>query len=503
MLLPRQICTISTRRQTLLLRKSFSLRPVRLTNAPSYTTATFSHFQLTRHAVQPLPQLRHISSTSCILASKSIVQFNLADIGEGITECEVVQWFVKSGDSIQQFDKICEVQSDKATVEITSRYDGTISKLHYAPGDIAKVGSPLIDIETESEESSSPVPPSSSSSTSSSPSSSKTSATIADSGSLLATPAVRRMARELAVDLLKVTGTGKNGRIMKEDLISYSESLLSSRKNTSGSSETTIGNKSTQFDANSSVITPLTPVQKAMVKSMTGSLAIPHFGFSDGISFEELRKTRHQINKYLQSQVDSTATVTGIEKISYMPLLLKSFSMALERFPVLNGEFIAAADGQQAHMILKRQHNIAVAIDSPQGLVVPNIKNVQDKSVLDIAIDLQRLVNQAKKNQLSPDAFSQPTITISNIGNLGGDVLKPVIPPGTVCIVAIGKSRPTPQYTMDKQSGELVLRPEEMATVSFSADHRVVDGATVARFFSEWKAIVENPAVLLLHSRNL
>ena len=446
------------------------------------------------------PVVRAFHSSS-VLAGRT-VQFHLADIGEGIKECELVQWFVKSGDSIEQFDKICEVQSDKATVEITSRYDGRITKLHYNPGDVAQVGNPLIDIEVESSGESSSSSTDSPSSKPQVPTVPKetvtspvagiksTSVTAESEGrELLATPAVRRIAREMNIDLALVTGSGKSGRILKEDVIALAEA--------DPGAKTTVFAPAKRESFNDITAVPLTGVQKAMVKSMSLSLQIPHFGFSDQISFEKLKATRHNINSYLKS---SDNTSTGIGKISYMPLLIKAFSTALEKFPILNAEFQQAATSSsgQPQLLMRPYHNVGVAIDSPHGLVVPNIKNVQDLSVLDIARELNSLVELAKKNQLPVDKFQNATITISNIGNLGGTVLSPVIPPGTVCIVALGRSRLVPQYVENKK-GEYELKPEEVATASFSADHRVVDGATVARFFSEWKRLVEDPSIMLLN----
>ncbi|KAI3634757.1 hypothetical protein MIR68_007138 [Amoeboaphelidium protococcarum] len=481
-------------------------------------------------------------STASGGAANNVVQFNLADIGEGITECELVQWYVKTGSKIQQFDKICEVQSDKATVEITSRYDGTVSKLYYEKGQMAKVGSPLVDIQLEgssTSSSSSEVGQQASSQQQQQEKvgvephvkdaavSQKVKAASAEQQSndqrvykagtmnenVLATPAVRRMAKEMKIDLNSVKGTGRDGRITKEDLLSYSpgadQDTLTSTQSTpqqqqqsnqssfqSGGSTKQIGQQTTTTPH----VVKLTGVQKAMLKGMSQSLRIPHFGFSDEVEFDQLSALRAGINKDLAQNQNPSV---GLAKISFMPLLLKSFSVALQRYPLLNAKLQLSdqEDPNAASLLYRPSHNIGVAIDSPGGLVVPNIKAVDQKSILEIALDLQRLVDLAKKGQLPPDAFKDTTITMSNIGNIGGRVLSPVIPPDTLCIVAIGRIQSLPRFVNNGDENSLVVTKKQIVTASFSADHRVVDGATVAKFFAEWKSLIEDPARMLMNLR--
>jgi 2-oxoisovalerate dehydrogenase E2 component (dihydrolipoyl transacylase) len=200
----------------------------------------------------------------------------------------------------------------------------------------------------------------------------------------------------------------------------------------------------------------------------------------------ELKKIRHSINRMLQQQPHGDVT-----KISFMPLLIKSFSVVLQTYPLLNAQYIESDGSNAAHLLYRRDHNIGIAMDTPSGLLVPNVAKVNQKSVLDIANDLLVLQAQAKKGSLPPSAFQNTTITISNIGNIGGRVLGPVIPPDTVCIAAIGRSVVVPRL-VDRE-GDVGMVKDEVMTVSFSADHRVVDGATVARFFRDWKSLLEDP----------
>lgn len=238
-----------------------------------------------------------------------------------------------------------------------------------------------------------------------------------------------------------------------------------------------------------------------MVKSMRQSLEIPHFGFSDEVSMLQLKDLRHSINGYLKRQHKEDKTDLP-QKLSYMPFLVKAFSLALTKYPLLNAQYVPGKPGNDGrttagHLVYRPDHNIGIAMDTPGGLVVPNIPRVQHKSVLDIAQDLQRLQKLAQNGQLPPDAFQNTTITMSNIGNIGGRNLSPVIPPDTVCIVAIGRSQVLPRIR-DLHDGKFEVIRDEIATVSFSADHRVVDGASVARFFVDWKNTLENPGRFIM-----
>ncbi|KAJ1563211.1 tRNA-dihydrouridine(47) synthase [NAD(P)(+)]-like protein [Cladochytrium tenue] len=439
-----------------------------------------------------------------------LVPYLLADIGEGITECEVVQWHVKEGDRVEQFDKICEVQSDKAAVEITSRYDGVVRRLLYRPGEMAKVGAPLVEIETVDEEESegvgagvaAPAPaestaaagassgamaePSGESSGPSTPTAASTRA--GESEPVFATPAVRRVARELGVDLAEVEGTGKGGRVMKDDVVRFAESRTEAVPETPRAS---IGSPATVVEGDA--LKPLTAIQRAMFKQMTKSLSIPHFGYADEVTMNSLATLRDAVNR-------SLATGDGkfpVKRISYLPILIKATSLALLQYPILNACVIDGENASKAKLQYRSRHNIGIAMDTPNGLVVPNIKDVQNKTVLDIAVELERLKDAGKRNALAQADLTGGTITLSNIGNIGGTYLHPVLVSSELCIGAIGQTRRVPRF----EEGTDRVVAAEVATVSWNADHRVLDGATVARFAALWKSYVENPAMMVTHTR--
>ncbi|KAJ2641635.1 hypothetical protein GGF44_002031, partial [Coemansia sp. RSA 1694] len=485
------------------------------------------------------PELRSFHASA---STNKIVAYKLADIGEGITECEIIQWFVKPGDKVAQFDKICEVASDKATVEITSRYDGIIKKLHYKDNDIALVGKPIVDIELDEQPaeaeadtvqpppdmqgahpSKSPAPEADVSPRRASGQLSKDFTGDRTSDVVYATPAVRRIAREHSVDLRFVEGTGKGGRILKEDVHRHVEhgamSLPSpARAAATATSATADSGAATEepqpsfVQANTGATTSgasmasssavvagedqavsLSPIQRAMFKSMTESLSIPHFRFKDEIELDALMRARQHINSHLLALDDAPVT-----KLSFMPFFIKAASLALAKYPILNARVVANGTAPPS-LLYRAAHNIGVAMDTPGGLLVPNIKHAQTKSLIDIAADLQRLVQKGKAGSISGADLKGGTFTLSNVGMIGGTYLSPVVVSSEVCIGAFGKVQRLPRFETTLVDGAAVERvvPKHILVASWSADHRVVDGATMARFATLYKQLLENPELML------
>ncbi|KAI7901248.1 2-oxoacid dehydrogenases acyltransferase-domain-containing protein [Cokeromyces recurvatus] len=395
--------------------------------------------------------------------------FLLADIGEGITECEITQWFVEPGATVAEFDKICEVQSDKASVEISSRFAGKILKLHYDVNDIAKVGAPLVDIDAvdEDETEVDKVPEVVTlSKQDDSPSSSDN--MFKSQVGVLATPAVRKLAKEKGVDIAKLKGSGKEGRILKEDIFaSLTEKAIHPEPNPQ--------------------TTPLTMIQKAMFKSMTKSLEIPQLGYGDEIEMNATKQYRASLNKHIMAH----SALYPFPKITYMPIFIKCLSMALTHYPIMNAQLTHDNDVQTARLTYRPQHHIGIAMDTKDGLIVPNIKNVQDKSIFDIASEIHRLTELASKSAIGIEDLKGGTITISNIGTIGGTYANPVIISSELAIVALGRIQKVPRFDENDR-----IIAKEVMPISWSADHRIIDGATIARFGNYWKQLIENPALL-------
>ncbi|XP_034529580.1 lipoamide acyltransferase component of branched-chain alpha-keto acid dehydrogenase complex, mitochondrial [Notolabrus celidotus] len=431
-----------------------------------------------------------------------IVQFKLSDIGEGIMEVTVKEWYVKEGDKVSQFDSICEVQSDKASVTITSRYDGVITKLYYDVDATALVGKPLVDIETESgseviqEED-----------VVETPAMAREEHTHQEikGHKTQATPAVRRLAIENNIKLSEVVGTGKDGRILKEDILNFLAkqtgaiitptlfqeiqtppptptpvaAVAASPVSTPAAIKPPPTTPKPVFTGKD-VTEPLKGFHKAMVRTMTAALKIPHFGYCDEVDLSRLVA--------LRAELKSTADARGV-KLSYMPFFIKAASLGLLHFPILN----ASLDEGCQNITYKASHNIGLAMDTSQGLLVPNVKNVQLLSVFEIAQELNRLQVLGTAGQLGTNELTGGTFTLSNIGSIGGTYAKPVILPPEVAIGALGKIQVLPRF----DAGGQVVRAHIM-NVSWSADHRIIDGATMCRFSNLWREYLENPATMVL-----
>jgi 2-oxoisovalerate dehydrogenase E2 component (dihydrolipoyl transacylase) len=414
-------------------------------------------------------------------------EFILPDIGEGIVECEVIEWKVREGDLIEEDQIVVDVSTDKAIVEIPSMYNGRITKLHHATGDIAQVHSPLFAIEVESTtendiKSDLENPETRKIETQTEPlaieaQSAKTQQAAPDSSKVLTTPAVRKMAREHQLDLGTIPGTGKQGRVLKEDVLGF----LAQDKVAGTAPSGSVGNLATPAGVVAEDhVEIIRGVGKIMAQRMTESVAsIPHFTFVDELDVTELMQLRRNLNE--QHGNDKL-------KITLMPLFIKALSLALKAFPIINSR----ANSEFTELTYLASHNIGMAVDGANGLLVPNIKAVEQRSILDIATQVMNLTAAARSGKINPADLKGGSITISNIGAIGGTVATPIINKPEVAIVALGKIQRLPRF--DQQDNVV---PRNIMTVSWSGDHRVIDGGTIARFNNCWKGYLEQPATML------
>ncbi|KAK7387920.1 hypothetical protein VNO78_22718 [Psophocarpus tetragonolobus] len=476
-----------------------------LSNAPS-SHLTFNFAPVNMYCFSTQPALD--------LPATKIVDVPLAQTGEGIAECELLKWYVQEGDYVEDFQPLCEVQSDKATIEITSRYKGKVSNILYAPGHIVKVGETLLKILIN--ESAFPSVTLGDSENAKSSDSDQTlvnesvvSTVIDDSDNVklvdfdpeksrqtgvLSTPSVRSLAKQHGIDITEVSGTGKDGRVLKEDVLNFA-----AKKGIIKNPSTVLHTDSAEqlqgaegYNSNDTTKSYRPPedrthllrgFQRAMVKSMSLAAKVPHFHFVEEINCNalvELKTSFQKNNPYPDV------------KYTFLPILIKSLSMALREYPFMNSCFKEDA----LEVVLKGSHNVGIAMATTHGLVVPNIKNVQSLSIMEITKELARLQQLASNNKLTSDDISGGTITLSNIGAIGGKFGSPLINLPEVSIIAIGKIQKVPQFA---DNGNVY--PVSIMTVNIGADHRVLDGATVARFCNEWKQLIENPELLTLHLR--
>jgi 2-oxoisovalerate dehydrogenase E2 component (dihydrolipoyl transacylase) len=411
--------------------------------------------------------------------------FILPDIGEGIVECELVKWLVGEGDEIEEDQPVVEVMTDKALVEIPAKHSGKVSRLYYAQGDIAKVHTALFAMEILSDDSTPRETNKKASIASSeeSPTSDHTQSVTSNSlGKALASPAVRRLAREMDVDIRQVAGSGKKGRVMKPDLFNYNRSdkvitqpMVSVDNGLSNLSEAVAGGARTEA---------IRGIKAAMAKQMTLSVStIPHFSVSEEIEMDKLIKLRQQLKPDFEKQ--------GV-KLSFMPFFIKAMSLALKEFPIINSQVNETC----TELTYFDDHNIGMAVDSKIGLMVPNIKGVQNLSLFEVAQQANHLIEKARDGKLKNTDLSSGTISISNIGVLGGTVATPVINKPEAAIVALGKMQRLPRF--DENDNVIAVN---IMHVSWSGDHRIIDGATMVRFNNLWKSFLEDPVTMLTHLR--
>jgi 2-oxoisovalerate dehydrogenase E2 component (dihydrolipoyl transacylase) len=409
--------------------------------------------------------------------------FLLADIGEGITECQLIQWFVQPGARVEHFDKLCEVQSDKASVEI----------------DMAVTGRPLVDIDMDGEEAEAEAEKLGEAEVSVEKDESAEAITRQEAGtglverrrngngkddfSSLATPAVRHLMKELNVVISDVQGTGRDGRVTKEDVHRFVSQKTQQQPEAESLSITT-ASTSQLGTAKQDQKLPLTPVQTQMFKIMTRSLNIPHFLYSCSADMTSVTSTRKKLNAMKAS-----------EKLTHLPFIIKATSLALQQHPLLNSA-LDTSDPKKPSLTYRSSHNFGVAVDTPSGLLVPVLKDVQNLSIAQIAQQLRVLSEKARTGKLAPGDFSGASFTISNIGSVGGGVVAPIISEPQVAILGVGRSKVVPAFDENDQ----LVRKEELV-LSWSADHRVVDGAECARCAEKVKSLLEEPTAMLLEMR--
>ena len=426
------------------------------------------------------------ASTAKSSSANQLEDFILPDIGEGIVECEIVEWLVSEGDEIQEDQAVCDVMTDKALVQIPAKYTGKVEKLYYQKGEIAAVHSPLFQMSiagnTSEPDVGSKVVKAQSSATNKAPEKPAANSHKQVNKKAVASPAVRRRAREHDVDLSQVPGSGKGGRIYKEDI----DDFINNGAATINSSQV-VTNEQPQQATPAAVhsggqrIEPIKGIKAAMAKQMVASVStIPHFTFSDEIDLTKLIAMRSELKEQYKQQ--------GI-KLTMMPFFIKALSLAMKQFPVLNSQ----VNDECTELTYFDDHNIGMAVDSKIGLLVPNIKQCQHKSIVDVANEVTRLTDAAREGRVSPDDLKAGTISISNIGAIGGTIATPIINKPEVAIVALGKLQHLPRFD---DNGEVVSTA--IMQVSWSGDHRVIDGGTIARFNNLWKSYLEDPAKMMM-----
>lgn len=410
-------------------------------------------------------------------------ELKFADIGEGIHEGEILEWHVKVGDTIKEDQTVAEVNTEKVNVEITSPVDGVVETIEKDEGAIVEVGEILARIETgAAKEAGSSPPKEEKQSETKDDSLFKPTVAFKESETeprksvrpILAAPAIRRKAREMGIELAEVNGSGPGGRILFPDLDAYSKRPTSAPVKVV--SELPAGSLEEHI--------PIRGVRRAIVQNMSKSKhTAAHFSYFDEVDMSALDRLKEEAEALPEGQE---------VKMTYLPLIIKSLIPVLKEFPMLN----ASLDDENEEIIVKHYYNIGIAVDTENGLMVPVIKDADKKDVWQLAREIEDLAARARNGKLNLDEVKGGTFTITSVGNIGGVMATPILRWPEVGILGVmrGKLRPV----VIKEHGEPKIVIRKMMFLSISIDHRVVDGATVARFTNRLIQYLENPGLILL-----
>jgi len=392
-------------------------------------------------------------------------QVKLPDIGEGLVEGEIVEWLVKEGDYVKMFQPIVRVLTAKATVEIPSPFEGKVLRLLAKPGDVVRVEAPIAEIEVSEGRVVAEAPET--------PRvervEAKEGAREAVQAPVRAPPRVRKLARELGVDLSRVRGTGPGGVITEEDVLRHAE----------------MAKKAVEVPVKPAPVeggverVPLRGIRRIMASKMVEAKSkVPHAYVVEEVDVTELVKLRDALRQDAESK--------GV-RLTLLPFVVKAVVKALKEYPLLN----ASLDEGKEEIVVKKFYNIGVAVDTPQGLIVPVIKGADGKGLYQIAREISELAEKAREGKVGLEDVTGGTFTITNIGSVGTVFGMAVINYPEAAILGVHRLMEVPRYV----DGE--LKPRKVLYLSLSFDHRFIEGAYATRFLMSVKRYLENPALLM------
>ncbi|MGZ3645116.1 MAG: dihydrolipoamide acetyltransferase family protein [Ktedonobacteraceae bacterium] len=426
-------------------------------------------------------------------------------MGDTMEEGKILRWIKQEGDQVKRGESLAEVETDKVNIEIESFASGVLRKILVAEGESAPIGAGIALIGAPDE----PLPDSLSGNGAVKAAATRETAQAATAGAesakalneakgdyqaaqaivqspagsqdrIFISPIARRIAEEHNFDYSQVEGTGPNGRIIKLDI----EAALAQKPEevapTIAAQLPVLEAETAPIEVSDATEVPLSAMRRTIAKRLSQSMqTAPHFYVTSVIDTGKLADLRRQINDYAQNEPEPI-------KVSFNDLIVKAVAIALVRMPQVNVSFA------EDRLILKKQVHIGMAVALEQGLIVPVIRNAEQRSVLSIARESQRLAELARTGKLRPEDFSGGTFTVSNLGMFEVESFTAVINPPESAILAVGSITPTPVVV----DGQVVVR--DRMKVTLSSDHRAIDGAIAARFLQEVKRLLEEPFGLLL-----
>lgn len=421
-------------------------------------------------------------------------EFKLPALGEGIFEGEIVKWFVKSGDEVQEDDILLEVQSDKSVVEIPSPVTGKINTIVAEEGTVANLGEVIVTIDSDdahaqndASESKEEPKEEAQAETTEAPKAEAPAQDVEvdENRRVIAMPSVRKLARDKGVNIKAVQGTGKNGRVLKDDVLAYAEGGQTTASTPEAPAQEAPAQAAPQPVAAPEGDFPETrekipAMRRAIAKAMVNSKhTAPHVTLMDEVEVQALWDHRKKFKEVAAEQGT---------KLTFLPYVVKALVSALKAYPALN----TSLDDATEEIVHKHYYNIGIAADTERGLLVPVVKNADRKSIFAISDEINELAVKARDGKLSPSEMKGASCTISNIGSAGGQWFTPVINHPEVAILGIGRIAQKPIV----KDGEIVAAP--VLALSLSFDHRQIDGATGQSAMNHIKRLLNNPELLLM-----
>ena len=426
-------------------------------------------------------------------------KFKLPDVGEGMAEGEIVKWLVAEGDTIEEEDSIVEIQNDKSVEEIASPVSGTVKSILVSEGTVASVGDVLVEIDAPGYVDAS-APAEAAEAAATATTDSKPAASTPQTGErnerVLAMPSVRQFARDNDVEIALVTPSGKGGRTTKEDVQSFlsggstapaateteTETAATPAKETASKKEAApAAQPFSSSMEESETREKMTGMRKAIAKAMVNSKqTAPHVTLHDEVEVSQLWNHRKKFK---------TIAADKGTKLTFLPYVVKALSATVKAFPVMN----ASIDDATQEIVYKNYINIGIATDTDKGLYVPNVKNADAKGMFTIADEINDKAGQAHEGKLAAADMRDGSISISNIGSVGGGWFTPVINYPEVAILGVGTIAQQPVVNAE---GEIVVG--RMMKLSLSFDHRIVDGATAQKAMNNIKRLLADPELLLM-----
>jgi pyruvate dehydrogenase E2 component (dihydrolipoamide acetyltransferase) len=427
-------------------------------------------------------------------ATGAMLAFKLPDIGEGIAEGEIVKWLVKEGDSVVEHQPVVEVMTDKATVEIPAPASGVIAALKAKPGQVVPIGSVIFELATSGGTSAPAVHAPAELVPTAAPTAPVAVGTHASDGVVRAVPSARRVARELSIDLGSVPGSGRGGIVRRADVEAFAArrtpvsvapapAVPAAPAKAAPAAKPSFAPVSVPSGARETR-TPFRGVRRKIAEAMSRSkTTAAHFTVVEELDVTELVKLREAAKKLGEEQ--------GL-KVTYMPFIMKATALALARHTELNGML----DEKAQELVHFAYVNLGIATDTPNGLIVPVIREVQAKGILQLASELNDLAERTRAGKVRPDELSGGTFTITNAGNIGGILATPIINFPEIAILGVHRIQKKPGVVETPQGDRIEVR--QYMNLSASVDHRLSDGANAARFLVTMKRLLENPGLLAL-----